>query len=198
MGVYEEEERLPTTKWTKAQLGVFLEKHGITDDVSTTGRTDLYSMAKQINAKKVYVIDNLLKAAGHKVLRLPPYFSIYNLIEHLWGICKCYFDRHVGRGNVWTAGASVKEIMREALATVTPAMWSNCVDHCENQVRKAYEKEVAPIVDIIIVNPIILSLAGDDEDSDNEVSDEEWENVDEEAVDDPGFTFLHHVSALEC
>lgn len=35
-----------------------------------------------------HYVDRLAKDAGHEVLRLPPYYSIWNPIELMWGLVK--------------------------------------------------------------------------------------------------------------
>lgn len=60
--------------------------------------------------------DELAEKFGLKVLSIAP--CIFNPIEHIWGIAKNYYNRHIGRD-----GRSVDNSLtmwREALTCATP------------------------------------------------------------------------------
>ena len=53
-------------------------------------KCELYSLIVSSNPVTVYVIDEIAKAAGHKVVRLPPYHCELNPIEMAWAQVKGY------------------------------------------------------------------------------------------------------------
>lgn len=100
---------------------------------------------------------------GHKVLRLPPYHCMFNPIEHIWGIAKSYYNRHIGRDG--KTEMHCLNMWRESLATVTPEMWNNSVGHTETEIRKWYDREY--VFDRLnTTQPIIINLGIDSDSSD--------------------------------
>lgn len=113
-----------------------------------------------------YVVDNLAEQYGHKVLRLPPYHCIFNPIELIWGITKCYYNNHIGRdGNT---EQDCLAMWREALKTVTPEMWKNSIKHTESEIMQWYERE--HVMDRREVLPLIINIEDDSSDYDTEDS----------------------------
>jgi hypothetical protein len=109
-------------------------------------------------------VDNLALQAGHRVLRLPPYHCIFSAIENIWGIAKCYYNKHVGRD-----GRSVENsisLWKESLATVTPQILANTVRHTEEEIHRWWEREVH--FDLTDTSPIIVNLNEDSDSSDEE------------------------------
>ena len=51
-------------------------------------KADLLAIAKAMNVEKLYRVDKLAKAAGHEIIRLPPYHCKFNPIELLWAYMK--------------------------------------------------------------------------------------------------------------
>lgn len=108
------------------------------------------------------MVDDLAEQYGHKVLRLPPYHCIFNPIEHIWGIAKNHYNRHIGRdGN--------KEIdcinmWREALHNITSEMWKNTIGHTEKEIKKWYDRE--RILDRQDIVPIIFDINNSSDSSD--------------------------------
>lgn len=109
------------------------------------------------------MIDDLAERYGHKVLRLPPYHCVFNPIEHVWGLTKNYYNRHIGRDG--TTETSCLNMWDEALTTVTPEVWKNCIRHTEDEISKWYERE--NLFDREEILPIIITDDGDD-DSDSD------------------------------
>jgi transposase len=105
-----------------------------------------------------------LRRGKFKVLRLLPYHCIFNAIENVWGIAKCYYNKHVGRD-----GRSVENsisLWKESLATVTPQIWANTVRHTEEEIHRWWEREVH--FDLTDTSPIIVNLNEDSDSSDEE------------------------------
>ncbi|KAH0818878.1 hypothetical protein GEV33_003913 [Tenebrio molitor] len=78
------EERLPTTSWRKANIQNWLSEKGISydDGMVKTELMCLVKLHKQNYLK--YAVDEMAKAAGVTVLRLPPYHCELNPIELIW------------------------------------------------------------------------------------------------------------------
>ena len=74
-----------------------------------------------------------------KPLWLPPYHCHFNPIELVWGIVKAYFEANVGR-----CGDSEEAMMRvweEALDSITPSIWANCVRHTDELIEACFKSE---------------------------------------------------------
>jgi transposase len=87
-------------------------------------------------------------------LRLPPYHCQFNLIELVWGICKQYYDSHIGRDRY--GDGNIKSMWLEALSTVTLEVWNISVEHTANEIIKRWRKE--KIIDAQEVEPLRLSV----------------------------------------
>lgn len=108
--------------------------------------------------QRKYLVDNLAEQYGHKVLRLPPYHCVFNPIEHIWGIAKNYYNRHIGReGNKEN---DCLNMWHEALHRITPEMWRNSIRYTENEIVKWYERE--RIFDRQEILPIVINVDNED------------------------------------
>lgn len=101
---------------------------------------------------------------GHVVLRLPPYHCIFNAIEHVWSISKRYYNKHVGRDG--RKEADCLALWQEALSTVTPEIWSNCIRHTENEIEKWWRREKR--IDHVDAPPLLIQIGNTDNSSDSE------------------------------
>jgi transposase len=79
---------------------------------------------------KEYSVDRIIHESGHQVLRLPPYHCQFNPIELIWGICKNYFDKHIGRDGY--GDECVLNMWKEAINQVNPEIWYKSIKHTEN------------------------------------------------------------------
>ena len=77
-------------------------------------KCELYSLIVSSNPVTVYVIDEIAKAAGCEVLRLPPYHCELNPIEMAWAQVKGYIRVH----NTKFTLAHVKELTFAGFAHV--------------------------------------------------------------------------------
>lgn len=81
-------EQLPTTAWRKGQIKDWLEERNIEHDDSLL-KAELLTLARQhFPAFKKYVVDEMAKARGMEVIRLPPYHCELNPIELIWAQIK--------------------------------------------------------------------------------------------------------------
>lgn len=87
-------------------------------------------LIKRRNFQKCYAVDEFLQHEGHDVLRLPPYYCVFNPIEMVWHQVKMA----IRKKNVNPKAIDAMNIIREGIDAVTPAQWANYV-------RKAKENE---------------------------------------------------------
>ncbi|XP_068900530.1 uncharacterized protein [Tenebrio molitor] len=107
----------------------------------------------------VYAVDQIIHAAGHDVIRLPPYYCIFNPIEMVWSQAKRKYDEVVLQNH------NPLEAWALALAAITPQQWTNYVEHTERLIFKYWTKEK-----FVTVNEIIINLNLDSDDSDDDFS----------------------------
>lgn len=79
---------------------------------------------------ETYVIDDIAQAAGHKVLRLPPYHCELNPIELVWAQVKGFVASH----NKSFKMAEIKTLLSTAISNVDAEKWHRCVQHVEQVV----------------------------------------------------------------
>ena len=116
---------------------------------------------------KQYIVDETIREYGHEVLRTPPYQCEYNAIELVWGQCKQYYHKHIGRdGN---SNESVLALWAESLQQVTLNQWKNYVVHTNKIILEWYEKIVIEEIEPVIVN---INNPDDSSDSDDIIVDE--------------------------
>lgn len=77
--------RAPTSSSMKAELINWQVENNIQHS-STMLKVELYDLVRQHKTSPQHQIDDLIRSAGHEVLRLPPYHPDLNPIENIWGI----------------------------------------------------------------------------------------------------------------
>ena len=135
-------------------------------------------LIKCVDFTPVYEIVKLYQDHGHAVVWTPPYHCEYNPIELVWGISKRYFDSHIDGIKTKFPDLkpedAIKALWKEALGTVTPEVWQNCVRKVEDKIREDFQNQVGNCgLNAAKPQPIIIRLV----DSDDE---------EEEDIDDPG------------
>ncbi|KAK3909641.1 Protein FAM243B [Frankliniella fusca] len=136
------ERKIPTTSSTKGDLLRFITAHGIPvpepqlPNVAPGERAPrrrrqanndellaaIRAAVVQRGIQQAYVVDELVAAQGHVVVRLPPCHCELNPIERAWSSLK----RKVRRRNTNPKlGASVVALIRQMERRVTPANWRN-------------------------------------------------------------------------
>ena len=99
-------------------------------------KCELYSLIVSSNPVTVYVIDEIAKAAGHEVVRLPPYHCELNPIEMAWAQLKGYIRVH---NNLHT---HIKELTFAGFAHVVSEEWEKLVQHVQNKVEDKFWKRM--------------------------------------------------------
>lgn len=86
--------------------------------------------------EKQYVVDNIAQKYGHTVLRLPPYYCIFNPIELIWGQLK----KRIRRKNCYPKfDQKVVELINQEASQITPEDWRKKVAKvikCEDEYRR--------------------------------------------------------------
>jgi transposase len=75
-------------------------------------------------------VDEKAKANGFEVLRLSPYFCIFNPIELIWGDLKRSIRKYNDRPE---SSPAVVDLIRREVQKITPEKWRNCVEHVSFQ-----------------------------------------------------------------
>ncbi|KAJ8914157.1 hypothetical protein NQ315_016236, partial [Exocentrus adspersus] len=172
------ENKVPNTGWKKADICRWLTEHDVNCDGNLL-KTQLLDLVAQKKPPKSYVVDKLVQQYGHTVLRLPPYHCIFNPIEHIWGIAKTYYNKHIGRDGYGVE--NTLKMWQEALDTITPQVWSNTIRHTEKEIQKWWNREAA--FDREDTGPLIINVADGDSDAINmDDLDDIMEDDDEELV----------------
>lgn len=148
----------PTSNWRKNELREWLCSKNV-ECAPTMLRVDLLELAKRNMPPKSYVVDNLATAAGHTLLRLPPYHCALNPIELVWADVKGY----IARKNVTFTFPDLQGLLAEGISQVTPEKWKKCIDHVV-QTMEPEMWRLDGIVDVL-VEPMIINF-DDDDDSD--------------------------------
>ena len=80
-------ERIPTMNSTKQYMQDWLTAHEIPFPEHALKR-ELHALIRASNPTQKYAVDEMAKAAGHEVVRLPPYHCELNPIELAWSQVK--------------------------------------------------------------------------------------------------------------
>ncbi|GAB6030215.1 hypothetical protein CHUAL_014172 [Chamberlinius hualienensis] len=127
-------------------------------------KVELLALINSVKEKyNRYQIDIIAEAAGHTVLRLPPYHCDLNPLEMVWSQLKGL----IGYNNAAFKLTNVENLVEKALAEVTPQMWANFTWRVMEIEERYWQLDniVEEMAERISVNPDICS---DDEDSDSD------------------------------
>jgi transposase len=136
----------PTKSSRKEEIIKFMEAKNINFPAKRT-KVELLKAIENSNIDKTksYVVDNLAIEKGHTVLRLPPYYCIFNAIELIWSQLK----HAVRKGNrTPNLSASVVDLIRDKSNKIDAALWESCVKHVIT-IENSYLSNV-PFSEIII------------------------------------------------
>ncbi|XP_075730481.1 uncharacterized protein LOC119185563 [Rhipicephalus microplus] len=123
--------RVPTSSSRKADIQSWLTEKNIafSQDQLKAELLDLVNDHKKMFS--AYRVDVLAKAAGHDVVRLPPYHCEFNPIELIWSQVKGY----VAANNTTFTLAGVEKLVRESIDRVTPDNWLQACAHVQKSKR---------------------------------------------------------------
>ncbi|KAB0805103.1 hypothetical protein PPYR_02073 [Photinus pyralis] len=141
-------EKAPNTSSNKEEICQYLLKHNVPYE-PTMFKKELLHLVVDNAKPKVYEIDEIANSYGHRVLRLPPYHCQFNPIELVWGNCKEFYNKNIGRNNVKFDDNHVKEIWTESLGRFMSEWWT---------IEKRFE----------LVQPLIIAVSDSTSESDTD------------------------------
>ncbi|KAH6925968.1 hypothetical protein HPB50_012836 [Hyalomma asiaticum] len=156
-------EKVPSSSSRKADIQCWLKSKSIpfSDDYL---KSELLQLVKQNKHMFLaYHIDTLASAAGHEVVRLPPYHCELNPIELVWSQVKGY----VASKNTDFKIDSVEKLLLEGIAGVTPQNWFRDCNHVIKLEDETWERD--GIIDSQ-TESLIISLGTDSSTSDESCS----------------------------
>jgi hypothetical protein len=108
------------------------------------------------NPVAVYAVDEMAKAAGHEVVRLPPYHCELNPIEMAWAQVKGYIRSH----NTLFTLTHVKQLVHTGFTQVGPENWEKLVKHVQDIVEDKFWEEDA--LQESYIEEFIIRVGGSD------------------------------------
>lgn len=162
------QEKIPVTSWKKTDIQEWLSSKQISFEAKET-KVQLLEKVKEVKSRyQSYVIDEMAKAVGVEVLRLPPYHCELNPIELVWADIKGY----VARKNTTFKMADVKKLLQEALSNISAEKWQNCISHVKKEESKldTLDDNVDKTVDSFVIN-VTGETSSESSNSDTEESD---------------------------
>ena len=124
---------MPTKSWTKSKLIEWLVYYGIPFPYDGL-KTELYSITQRVNLTTKYTVDEMAKAAGCEVVRLPVAHCTLNPIELAWVQVKGHIKSNARAFNL----AEVERLAWEGFDVVTPERWADLVRHVQEKVEDHY------------------------------------------------------------
>ena len=159
----------PTMKTLKEDMKTWLRSNGIEFNEGLL-KPEIYTIIKQHKPKKEYVVDRMLQAHGHMVLRLPAYYCDLNPIELIWAFIK----NQVARENTTFKLNDVKQLTDKAFNDVTASTIKNSVEHVKKVEKKYWDNDglsISPTVGDFNINIDYSSDSDSCEDLSSEDSD---------------------------
>ncbi|XP_054267245.1 uncharacterized protein LOC128989381 [Macrosteles quadrilineatus] len=153
-------DKAPTQANKKTEIQEWLSEHNIQfeEHLRKAELLELSDRYKPTTPK--YLIDEMAKAQGHKIVRLPPYHCHFNAIEMVWAQVK----GHVARNNKAFNLTEIKRLTEEGIGQVTSVEWTNIVRHTKKIILEAWAQE--GLIETA-VEELIIHVNGDDSDSEN-------------------------------
>jgi transposase len=151
--------KIPNNNTKKDEILKFMQLKNITVPKKIPVKKELIRMIKSRNFKNEYVIDTICSRHGHTLLRLPPYYCIFNPIEMVWGTVKKRLRKY---NQSPTLSAMAIENIREIISGINSDVWKNCEAHV---VKIENEYPVLPAIAPIVIQPGNDSTSEDSDDS---------------------------------
>ncbi|XP_073951822.1 uncharacterized protein [Choristoneura fumiferana] len=146
--------KAPNTSSRKQAIRDWLTSNNFPWEETFT-RAELLTLVKRNKPDPIYYIDELLKANGHEVLRLPPYHCHLNTIELIWSMAK----RKVGSVNVKGSARDMEAKVEQAFASVSPDDWHKCAEHVK-KLESEHRQQDGLLDDLI---PFVINVQSDDD-----------------------------------
>lgn len=153
----------PTSASAKGEMLKWLGERGIFHSPNLL-KPELYSLILQHKPRYVtYKIDSILAAAGHSILRLPPYHPDLNPIEMIWATVKS----HIKRKNVKFTVESVKTLAVQKFSEITVDDWKS---RCAHVKKTEEEYMVSEGMMDEVSERLVINLNNGQSDSESECS----------------------------
>lgn len=150
-------EKIPTTATRKAEIQDWLRSKSISFEDSMV-KVELLRIVNENKTKyNKNIVDEIAKAHNRTVLRLPPYHCELNPIELIWAEIKNY----VANKNTTFKFCDIKNIFHDAVISITPEKWKNCVEHVRDKVEQKMLQLDHLIDEQVDRNPLIINLDDD-------------------------------------
>ena len=138
--------KIPCSSTKKSEILKFMMDKKINIPSPCPTKPILLNIIKEHNFEKEYVVDQIAANYGHTVLRLPPYFCVFNPIVLIWGIIK----RELRKRNCDPFNTNkVCEILQEIVDNISPTTWLKCIEKCkkfEKTYRSGHANPVKPFI----------------------------------------------------
>nr|CAH7768126.1 unnamed protein product [Callosobruchus chinensis] len=120
--------KIPNTTSSKSEIQDFLIDQDIYFEESYT-KSELLEVLHTKEFEKQYIIDSIARKHGHDVLRLPPYFCVFNPIELIWGQLK----QRVRRKNTYPKfDKKVIDLIKTEIGIINKEDWTSKIDKVRN------------------------------------------------------------------
>ena len=145
----------------KSEMQDWLVAHGIEFPERALKR-ELLSLIRLSNPQPKYVVDEMAKASGHEVVRLPPYHCELNPIELCWSQVK----GHIKEKNTKFTLTFVKELTYDGFGKVGPEQWRKNAIHVRDKVEDHYW--IADNLQEDYIEEFVIRVGGEESDSSDE------------------------------
>ena len=119
--------KVPCSNDTKRTIQEFMLENNIYFE-DNYSKQMLLDTLKSFPINKEYYCDSLANEMGHTVLRLPPYYCMFNPIEHIWHELKASVRRNNASP---TLNSSVIGLIEAEMKKIPNESWKNCVEHVQ-------------------------------------------------------------------
>lgn len=116
----------PLSSMTVKQMRRYLLDHGVKLPLKRT--KDAFTEVMKKNHFPQSIVAGMLAAAGHGLVRLPPYFPRMNAIENIWASVKQRLN--LQRGTLSLTSARMEGRITSVFDTVIPQQWNDTVQAC--------------------------------------------------------------------
>ena len=135
-------------------------------------KRELHMIIKSNRFAPKYAVDEMAKASGHEVVRLPPYHCELNPIELTWSQVK----RHIKENNRLFTLSAVKELMYEGFQMVGAERWNKLVEHVQLHFEDKYWVDDGLQEESI--EEFVIRVGGSDDESSSDSSSESSDECD--------------------
>ena len=173
-------EELPVKNWTKKRMIEWLDEKGIPYPPKAL-KSEIFSIIQGLNLTPRYVVDEMARAAGHEVMRLPVAHCTLNPIEMAWAQVKGHIKTNNRQFNL----SEVERLAWEGFEVVTPERWASLIKHVRDKVEDHYW-EVDGLAEYYSVQEFTFRIHRHPDDDPNEESSSESDTAsDSDSDNDP-------------